>query len=102
LIYRKRGGKLLGDIEKRTGTSQSVSKLTGGTKLTAEYAKKHGMPFLKVQLDEQPTPETVTQWLERNAIIVLIVAVPRESKFSQDVYQQSILLFRDVLIMTPE
>lgn len=75
----------------------NINKLTGGTKLTVEYATKHSKPFLVVQLDEQPKTETVTQWLERNDILTLNVAGPRESKFPQGVYQQSLTFLRTVL-----
>lgn len=75
----------------------NVGSLTGGTKKTAEYAGKHAKPFLVIQLDERLTPETVTQWLNRHDILTLNVAGPRESKFSQGIYQQSLLFLRAVL-----
>jgi hypothetical protein len=37
--------------------------------------------------DQMPKPETVTQWLDRNAIMPLNVAGPEESKFSRGIYQ---------------
>ena len=75
----------------------NIGKLTGGTKLTVEYATKHSKPFLVEQLDEQTKAETVTQWLERNDILTLNVAGPRESKYPQGVYQQSLSFLRAVL-----
>jgi hypothetical protein len=80
----------------------NIGRLTGGTKLTVEYATKHGKPFLVVQLDEKPKTETVTQWLDRNDILTLNVAGPRESKFPQGVYQQSLSFLRTVLKANPE
>lgn len=75
----------------------NIGSLTGGTKKTAEYAGKHAKPFLVVQLDERPAPETVTQWLDRHGILILNVAGPRESKFPQGIYLQSLLFLREVL-----
>lgn len=75
----------------------NVGSLTGGTKKTAEYAGKHAKPFLVIQLDEQPAPDTVTQWLDRHDIFTLNVAGPRESKFPQGIYQQALLFLRAVL-----
>lgn len=75
----------------------NVGSLTGGTKKTAEYAGKHAKPFLVIQLDERPAPETVTQWLDRHDILTLNVAGPRESKFPQGIYLQSLLFLRAVL-----
>lgn len=80
----------------------NVGKLTGGTKLTVKYAVKHCRPFLVVQLDENPHPETVTQWLEGNDILTLNVAGPRESKFPQGVYQQSLFFLREMLLRSPK
>lgn len=58
----------------------NVGRLTGGTKLTAECAQKHGRPYLIVQVDASPSPATVICWIEENNIQVLNVAGPRESK----------------------
>ena len=76
----------------------NIGKLTGGTKLTVEYAVKHGKPSLVIQLDENPKPETVTQWLQVNDVMTLNVAGPRESKFPQGVYQQALLFLREMLV----
>lgn len=76
----------------------NIGRLSGGTKLTAEYARKHSKPYLIVQLDEVPKPEMVNQWLKGNAIQTLNVAGPRESKFPEGIYQQSIAFLKAVLI----
>ena len=76
----------------------NIGKLTGGTKITVEYAIKHGKPFLAVQLDEQPKPETVIQWLEKYATMTLNVAGPRESKIPQGIYKQALSFLRVMLI----
>ncbi|MDD2540639.1 MAG: putative molybdenum carrier protein [Desulfuromonadaceae bacterium] len=75
----------------------NIGTLTGGTMMTEEYAKRHGKPYLVVQLDEKPRPETVRHWLEKNAILILNVAGPRESKYPQGIYHQSISFLRAVL-----
>jgi hypothetical protein len=80
----------------------NIGKLTGGTKLTVEYAKKNGKPFLVVQLDEEPKPETVKQWLSNNDILNLNVAGPRESKLPGGIYQQAVSFFRAVLTPSPK
>jgi len=80
----------------------NVGKLTGGTKMTVEYAIKHGKPFLVVQLEGQPKPETVIQWLEKYAILTLNIAGPRESKIPQGIYQQGFSFLRVVLIKLPK
>ncbi|MDD2541748.1 MAG: putative molybdenum carrier protein [Desulfuromonadaceae bacterium] len=64
----------------------NVGKHTGGTKLTEEYAKLHGKLHLVMPLDEQPKPETVTQWLEKNDILNINVGEQRESKYLKDIY----------------
>lgn len=58
----------------------NVGKLTGGTKFTLDCAKKHGKPYLIVQLDEEPKHDTVLRWIEMYDINVMNVAGPRESK----------------------
>ena len=59
----------------------NIGKLTGGTKLTAECAKKHSKPFLIIQIDGQPSAESVINWIREKNIRVLNVAGPRESKY---------------------
>ena len=58
----------------------NMGKVSGGTKLTVECAGKHGKPFLIVQVDGHPIPESVADWIKQNAIRTLNVAGPRESK----------------------
>lgn len=59
----------------------SPQPLTGGTRLTAELAERHGKPWLAVD----PSHETdalakVVDWLARHRVQVLNVAGPRASK----------------------
>jgi len=59
----------------------NIGKLSGGTKLTVECARKHNKPLLIIQLDAaRPNMATLTEWLDQNNIRVLNVAGPRESK----------------------
>lgn len=58
----------------------NIGNLSGGTAKTAEYARRHGKPYLIVQLDHTSTPDTVLTWLEQNQIKILNIAGPRESK----------------------
>lgn len=58
----------------------NMGKLSGGTRLTVECARKHGKPFLIVQMDDNPTSDSVIRWITDNSIHVLNVAGPRESK----------------------
>ena len=59
----------------------NIGKLSGGTRLTVECARKHNKPHLAIQLDAaKPKVSTLAEWLEQNNIRVLNVAGPRESK----------------------
>ncbi len=54
--------------------------LDGGTALTLECARTAGKPCLVVALEVGIDPASFQAWLEENAIRVLNVAGPRESK----------------------
>ena len=59
----------------------NIGKLTGGTRLTVECARKHNKPYLVIQLeDAKPKVPTLAEWLDQNNIRVHYVAGPRESK----------------------
>ena len=60
----------------------NLGALDGGTLLTVAYATQRGKPCLLVQLDDSRHPDVaaVRAWLAANAIRVLNVAGPRESK----------------------
>jgi hypothetical protein len=55
-------------------------QLTGGTKLTVEYARRNGRPCMIVDLDGRADAGTVTEWIGAHEIGVLNVAGPRESE----------------------
>ena len=62
-----------------------TAPMSGGTKLTAKYARKHRRPLLSVDLSNSPDGEqakTVRHWLLENNIAVLNVAGPRASSNS--------------------
>lgn len=59
----------------------SPKPLSGGTKLTAEFAKRHAKPCLVVDPSRQTdAAEQVIHWLDRDQIKTLNVAGPRASK----------------------
>ena len=58
----------------------NVGRVSGGTRVTVDCAKKHGRPFLVVALDKKPQLEDVLAWLKLHGIKTLNVAGPRESK----------------------
>ena len=57
-------------------------KPTGGTALTVKVADKHSKPCLVLDLEQgnQEMITTIQSWIEKNNILVLNVAGPRESK----------------------
>jgi len=56
--------------------------LTGGSKRTADLARKHGKPCLHLSLQSagHEAPELLREFIERHGIQVLNVAGPRASK----------------------
>jgi hypothetical protein len=61
----------------------SRGRLTGGSALTRQLAKRHGRPWLHVDLDVlggEEAARRVRVWLRENRIRVLNVAGPRASK----------------------
>jgi hypothetical protein len=63
-------------------------KLTAGTAYTYRMAKKHGKPFLLVDLEANFPVQSVVRWLEDAGVRVLNVAGPREST-AENIGQQS-------------
>lgn len=68
----------------------NLGALDGGTLETVEYARGYDKPCLVVQLDEENNRslQVVNTWMIENAVYVLNVAGPRESKRA-GIYQQS-------------
>ncbi|MGD9856633.1 MAG: putative molybdenum carrier protein [Planctomycetaceae bacterium] len=52
---------------------------TGGTSFTIATAERLGKPLLVLDLDLQPRPELVREWIALHAIETLNIAGPRES-----------------------
>ena len=70
----------------------SHGNLTGGSKLTKEFADKHKKPCLHIDLKETPefeAAEQVLQWTLKNRIAILNVAGSRASK-DPDIYAATI------------
>ena len=57
-----------------------ASELTGGSKETAEFAKKHHKPWIHLAAGDQDVAQRLKDWLTQNAVAVLNVAGPRASK----------------------
>ena len=55
-------------------------RLTGGTALTGDLAKRYGRPLHVVDLKTEDGPDPVIDWIEKNRIAILNVAGPRESQ----------------------
>ena len=61
---------------------------SGGTRLTAELAKRYGRPLLIVDLGDAPPLAEVLGWLKEHRISVLNVAGPREES-ALGIYEQA-------------
>jgi hypothetical protein len=71
--------------------------LSEGTKLTFEFAVKHGKPCLVVQLGGDPLAAgLVVRWIEEHEIKVLNVAGPRESKCPEGIYREALTYLEGV------
>ena len=69
---------------------------SGGTELTIRLAQRHGQSYLVIDLDDDPSPADVADWLQTNCVAVLNVAGPRESQ-SPGIAQQAADFLRQVL-----
>ena len=65
--------------------------LTNGTKLSYDFAIKHLVPYLIVQLDAEEviTPPNAIRWIHGQEITTLNVAGPTESKFAEGIYKDA-------------
>jgi len=61
---------------------------TGGTASAVEAALESGKPLWIVDLDQDPDPKKVWDWMDRNFVRILNVAGPREST-SPGIYEQA-------------
>jgi hypothetical protein len=67
----------------------TIGTLTGGTKLTAEYAERHHKPFRIVHLVGSADLKDVARWIISNEIKTMNVAGPRESGIVGGIYTQA-------------
>jgi hypothetical protein len=74
----------------------NMGRLSDGTLLTAQLARRHGKPVLVVQLEDDPDPEAVSLWAGAHGVGVLNVAGPRESK-CPGVYELALGFMRRLL-----
>ena len=74
----------------------SHSVPTGGSAYTAEMAKKHGRPWLHLDMEKTTVDEAAKRlrgWITDNSISVLNVTGPRESN-NLDIYQATTKLLQ--------
>ena len=67
----------------------SHGPLTGGSRVTREFAERYGKPWIHINLRTTPWPQTarlVTDWISRNNIRIMNVAGPRASQ-DPEIYQ---------------
>ena len=76
----------------------SFGKLTGGSLLTRQLCKKHGRPFLYVDLGKETDPVLIlSDWITEWDIEVLNVAGSRESKHP-GIHDQVVKIVKAVLV----
>ena len=74
-------------------------KLTGGSALTRKMAKKHGRPWIHLDLDKlsiSDASKVIISWIDRNGIQVLNVAGSRASK-DPEIYETTVEILKTVL-----
>ena len=74
-------------------------KLTGGSALTRKMAKRHGRPWIRLDLDKlsiSDVSKAIISWIDRNGIQVLNVAGSRASK-DPGIYKATMEILRIVL-----
>ncbi len=69
-------------------------RLSGGTSLTQQMARKHARPCLTLDLEAVADVESIRRWLAENNIRVLNVAGPRERSAPGIAAQTQALLVR--------
>ena len=77
----------------------SHGKLTGGSALTRKMAKKHGRPWLHLDMDKlsvSDASKTTASWIERNGIQILNVAGARGTK-DPTIYNATMEILKTVL-----
>ena len=74
----------------------SVGPLTGGTRLTETFARRHGAAYRILNVNEPIDYPALRAWLTEKQVAVLNVAGPRESS-QPGVYQQACQVLRQLL-----
>jgi hypothetical protein len=69
---------------------------TGGTALTLKLARQLRKPFLLIDLARDANPSVLRLWLQKNHILILNVAGPREGE-SSGIYEQASAFLRKAL-----
>jgi hypothetical protein len=75
----------------------TMGALTGGTALTAEFAKKHQRPVLVVDLLVPVKAQTVRDWIATHCINTLNVAGPRAGT-NPNIYELAVKFLKSVLL----
>jgi len=93
-VYEERTRK---NVEESDGTLVLTrGQPTGGTAYTIEVALTFGKPVWIVDLEKALSVQEVVEWMDRNFILVLNVAGPRESG-APGIYDQSKEFLRKIL-----
>ena len=71
-------------------------ELIGGTADTIVFARRYRKPCFIIDLERPPNFPVVREWVQREAIRVLNIAGPRESK-RPGIYQESVCWLRKLL-----
>lgn len=75
----------------------SRGELSGGTRLTLDFARRLGRPYLVVMLDGEDHTAEILNWIAEREIAVLNVAGPRESS-APGIHAEAKDLFTKVLV----
>ncbi len=74
----------------------NLGPLEGGTALTVETARRLRRPCMVVDLEHEPDPAAVREWLREEQINKLNIAGPRESK-QPGIREHAVVFLRRVL-----
>lgn len=72
-------------------------ELSGGTRLTRQFARRYAKPLLVIDLDENgpAAVERVHQWLDEMEVFTLNIAGPRESQ-NAGIYEDALAFLQKV------
>lgn len=93
--YSERTGK---NVAGSDGTLiLNIGKLSGGTALTAQFAKRHCKPLFIRELSSEDSNEAILDWVREKKIKVLNIAGPRESS-SPGIYRKAFDFISELLV----